>query len=526
MSTRFCKVGSRSRAAMVMALVLAGGSVALAQKAPAGAPASQPQAEPAVQMNPQNVELPIEAGDVQTMRIVLHGRSGGYTQRDNCPVVATHTDASFTGGTYTLQGGFAQGEVAVSSYTLPAAYFPARFVTAEFIIGQQNATVTTTTDWSILIWDGLPNASAPIAEYSSQDGTGLSPVIMGPGTRATNVQVSVDTNDPDQIFFFNPNGDPTHTFSIGFRIDHHNAQTADPCFTAPPANLNAFPATDNTVVGCGSGYAALSAPTENWLMALNCGSLGCPPNGGWTRFSTLQTDQNLAGFCITGCRPRGDWVMRATIDPVTCPPPTGACCFGTSGCFTSDMATCMGAGGTWKGPGTVCGNPSGGVFPGCTAATNHPPVANAGPDQTINLNPGQTQATVSVDGSASQDPDAGDLIASYRWNEGIRIIQDGPAFCQTTLPAGLHTLTLTVTDSFGATGTDTVVINVVPASNPCDPDYNQDGANDQGDIDYLINVIAGGPNPTGRDSDFNQDGASDQGDIDALINVIAGGPCP
>ncbi|MBI1189976.1 MAG: hypothetical protein GC200_04750 [Tepidisphaera sp.] len=67
-----------------------------------------------------------------------------------------------------------------------------------------------------------------------------------------------------------------------------------------------------------------------------------------------------------------------------------------------------------------------------------------------------------------------------------------------------------------------------PASStsPCDPDVNQDGVADQGDVDYLINVIAGGENPTGIDADFNQDGVADQGDIDALINVIAGGACP
>jgi hypothetical protein len=60
----------------------------------------------------------------------------------------------------------------------------------------------------------------------------------------------------------------------------------------------------------------------------------------------------------------------------------------------------------------------------------------------------------------------------------------------------------------------------------CDPDVNQDGNSDQGDIDYLINVIAGGENPTGIDPDFNQDGNADQGDVDALINVVAGGECP
>ncbi|MFA6044996.1 MAG: hypothetical protein WC718_08435 [Phycisphaerales bacterium] len=69
---------------------------------------------------------------------------------------------------------------------------------------------------------------------------------------------------------------------------------------------------------------------------------------------------------------------------------------------------------------------------------------------------------------------------------------------------------------------------VVPTSSgpACDPDVNQDGNSDQGDVDYLVNVVAGGPNDTGIDPDFNQDGNVDQGDIDALINVVAGGNCP
>jgi hypothetical protein len=61
---------------------------------------------------------------------------------------------------------------------------------------------------------------------------------------------------------------------------------------------------------------------------------------------------------------------------------------------------------------------------------------------------------------------------------------------------------------------------------PCDPDYNQDGAADQDDVAYLVNVLAGGPNPTGRDPDFNGDGNVDQDDYMALVNVIAGGACP
>ncbi|MFA6043813.1 MAG: hypothetical protein WC718_02410 [Phycisphaerales bacterium] len=67
---------------------------------------------------------------------------------------------------------------------------------------------------------------------------------------------------------------------------------------------------------------------------------------------------------------------------------------------------------------------------------------------------------------------------------------------------------------------------VLSAAPMCDPDLNQDGNVDQGDTDYLINVVAGGDNPTNIDPDFNHDGNVDQADIDALVNVVAGGTCP
>ncbi len=60
----------------------------------------------------------------------------------------------------------------------------------------------------------------------------------------------------------------------------------------------------------------------------------------------------------------------------------------------------------------------------------------------------------------------------------------------------------------------------------CNPDVNGDGNADQNDLDYLIGVVAGGPNPNAIDPDFNKDGNADANDIDALLNVIAGGQCP
>jgi hypothetical protein len=69
--------------------------------------------------------------------------------------------------------------------------------------------------------------------------------------------------------------------------------------------------------------------------------------------------------------------------------------------------------------------------------------------------------------------------------------------------------------------------NIQPAGEPyCDPDFNWDGNVDQEDAWYLINVIAGGQNETGRWADYNRDGNEDQDDVLALIHTIAGGGCP
>jgi hypothetical protein len=474
-----------------------------------------------------HVPLLVGGVPVEVLRVTLNGRGPTYGQRDNCPVVSSRTTADFTGGTYTAQGGFAEGEIAATSYTLPGHLFPLRVTMMEFIIAQQNATVQTTTQWSVLVWDGYPNTGTLVAEFSS-DGSILPHIVMGPGTRGTNLQVQVDPNDPEQIYIYNTNNDPSHTFTIGFRIDRHNNQTSNPCVTPPPSTQNAFPCTDNTVIGCGSGYAMLNYPSDNWIFALNCGPNGCPPNGGWARFSQLQTDFYLFGQCITGCRPRGDWVMRVTWDPVNCPQPEGACCFGTSGCFLAANAqACAGAGGTWMGPGTTCGTPGGGQFPGCAQPANNPPVAVAGPDQNVSDVDGDGWETVVVDGSASYDPDAGDFIANYRWMEGSTVLQDGPAFLSTSLPVGSHTLRLRVTDSRGAFGEDTVVVNIVAGPSPCDPDVNCDGSADGFDVATMEAAVGGDmADFCQSDADFNGDGSVDGFDVEAVELVVGGAPCP
>ena len=88
---------------------------------------------------------------------------------------------------------------------------------------------------------------------------------------------------------------------------------------------------------------------------------------------------------------------------------------------------------------------------------NNPPVANAGNDQTVTDTDNNGSQSVSLNGSGSSDSDG--TIASYVWREGTTQIATGIS-PQVNLTVGTHTLTLTVTDDDGATGTDNVVITV------------------------------------------------------------------
>ena len=87
-----------------------------------------------------------------------------------------------------------------------------------------------------------------------------------------------------------------------------------------------------------------------------------------------------------------------------------------------------------------------------------PPTANAGADQNVNDADGNLVETVTLNGSASTDDGT---ITNYEWKEGVTVLASGPSpTANVNLGAGLHTLTLTVTDHTALTGPDTVLIDV------------------------------------------------------------------
>jgi hypothetical protein len=97
------------------------------------------------------------------------------------------------------------------------------------------------------------------------------------------------------------------------------------------------------------------------------------------------------------------------------------------------------------------------------AKTNHPPVASAGADQTVECT-GPNGSAVTLDGSASFDPDGDPL--TYEWtNDGGEIVGTA-AIVTLDVPLGIQVFTLTVTDDDGESASDTATITVADSIAP------------------------------------------------------------
>jgi len=88
---------------------------------------------------------------------------------------------------------------------------------------------------------------------------------------------------------------------------------------------------------------------------------------------------------------------------------------------------------------------------------NQPPRADAGRDQVVWDEDGDGSETVTLDGSASSDPDG--TIVSYVWSRNGSQVATGVG-PQAALSVGSHIIVLEVTDVDGATDSDTVTVRV------------------------------------------------------------------
>lgn len=95
---------------------------------------------------------------------------------------------------------------------------------------------------------------------------------------------------------------------------------------------------------------------------------------------------------------------------------------------------------------------------------NQAPVADAGPDQTVQFKKGGNTAV--LDGSGSSDPDAGDTL-SYVWTNENNEVVGTSAVVTVSVAKGTHTFTLVVTDNHGlASEPDVTHVSVVDTAPP------------------------------------------------------------
>jgi hypothetical protein len=110
-------------------------------------------------------------------------------------------------------------------------------------------------------------------------------------------------------------------------------------------------------------------------------------------------------------------------------------------------------------------NPDGGsgtLYHGLLLLNGSGPVADAGPDQSLEATNGS--ATALLDGTASFDPD-GDPI-SFEWRDASNNLLGTGAVTSVILPFGVHQVTLVATDGHSAPATDTVTVRVVDTIAP------------------------------------------------------------
>lgn len=126
------------------------------------------------------------------------------------------------------------------------------------------------------------------------------------------------------------------------------------------------------------------------------------------------------------------------------------------------------------------------------ANANQPPVANAGPDQTVRLS-----SLVTLNGSGSSDPDNGPSALSYAWTKtaGPSASLSGASTAKPTFTPntkGVYSFGLVVND--GLLNSNAASVNItVPTLGDIDQDGDVDN-NDLAKITVTLNKPASGPN--------------------------------
>lgn len=128
--------------------------------------------------------------------------------------------------------------------------------------------------------------------------------------------------------------------------------------------------------------------------------------------------------------------------------PTGQHAYSAAGSFTATLWVKDNCGATSAGDTAIVT-----IAQTNPCLNNTPPTANAGADRTA-----QTNVAVTFSSTGSNDPNG--TIQSYQWYFGDGSSATGAATSHAYSAAGSYTVTLTVTDNCGATGSDSATVTV------------------------------------------------------------------
>src|SRR5712664_242465 len=133
----------------------------------------------------------------------------------------------------------------------------------------------------------------------------------------------------------------------------------------------------------------------------------------------------------------------------------------TSASYTAPATTAQDNGAQFR---VMVSNTAGSATSGmATLTVQSPPVADAGPDQTVEST-GTGGTLVKLDGSKSSDPDKD--VLSFIWMDEAGNVVGSKDIVPLTLSLGTYTFTLKVTDPGGLSSTDTTVIKVQTVNRP------------------------------------------------------------
>lgn len=495
----------------------------------------------------------VDVANVPTMQVILSPGGGGpgAAPRGVCPPeMQTYSDIPFQGEfPIALPPGMVEQEIAAVTYTVPAANWPIVLRTAEILWGQTHFN-STTTEYTLLVWQGEPNASAPTDSFSSDGDTLPHITLPFQAAQAVNVQVTIDPGDPDQIIIQN-NG--TNKFTVGFRIDAHNNPPITTCscglgllpaICCPPSDLsNAWPAMDQ--VGPDPAHAA-----DQWLFARDCpgstGFCGSLVNPGWHRFnnSTVLPPNFF-----------NDWAIRVTYEPLNCVQPMGACCASIGTCTEGTETACNQTGGTYQGDDTLCANvncpqPTGACCfmpSGCVDLTESNCTGASGTFSGIGT---ACATTICFPTGVCCMPDGSCLEAVLDTNcaaMGGTFFGDGTVCAGVNCPQPVGACCLSTgfcldleevlcaqipNSQWQGMGTDCTDADMNSIADDCetgDPctgltlgDYDSSGGVDGADVQGFVGALISG-SPTPDDvcrGDFNVSGGLDAGDVPGMVSAL------